>query len=305
MSLPRFGLKAIAMIWLLAAMPLAATAACPPAGWTTGQLEALKIAGFELVDDARRQALALDLRSCLADPDPLLRDSIAFEAYFTWLRADKLDLATRIALFDELLPAIAVDAGDAAGFRQPFSALVLAELARADRKSPYLSAAQRARLIEAGASYLESVRDYRGYDSKAGWRHGVAHGSDLLMQLALNGQLDKAQLDRMLAAIRVQVAPPGEHFYVYGEPERLAAPVLFAAKRGLHSREDWAAWFRTLSDPAPLATWAEAYRSNAGLARRHNTRAFLLVLYSEVRDSKDEQLLKLLPAVNAALTAVP
>ena len=31
-----------------------------------------------------------------------------------------------------------------------------------------------------------SVRDYRGFDAKQGWRHGVAHGADLLLQLSRN-----------------------------------------------------------------------------------------------------------------------
>jgi hypothetical protein len=49
------------------------------------------------------------------------------------------------------------------------------------------------------------VSDYRGFDDKEGWRHGVAHGSDWLMQLALNPALDRGQLDQMLAAIATQV----------------------------------------------------------------------------------------------------
>ena len=29
--------------------------------------------------------------------------------------------------------------------------------------------------MTAAAAYLSGVRDYRGYDETAGWRHGVAH----------------------------------------------------------------------------------------------------------------------------------
>lgn len=296
---------ALALFLLLTSAAVGAAESCPPAGWTPEQLQALKAAEFKLEDPARRQSLALALLGCLSDPDPVLRDGIGFEALSTWLRADALDAATRLAAYDQLLPVLASGSADPNGFAQPFAALVLSELARADRKSPFLSPAQRAALIEAGAAYLESVRDYRGFDAREGWRHGVAHGADLLLQLAVNPVLDKAQLDRIFAAVASQVAPPGEQFYVYGEPARLARPLLYGALRGLHSEAVWKAWFETLASPAPMKSWREAFMSNEGLARRHNIRSFLLSVYSEIRDSKDEHLAKMLPAVNAALIAVP
>jgi hypothetical protein len=296
---------ALALLLFLTSTAVDATASCPPDGWTSDQLKALKAAEFKLEDAAARQSLALGLLGCLWDPDPLLRDGIGFEALSNWLRADSLDTTTRLAAYEQLLPVLTPGAPDANGFAQPFAALTLSELARADRKSPYLSPEQRAALIEAGATYVESVRDYRGFDAREGWRHGVAHGADLLLQLAVNPALDKAQLDRIFAAVASQVAPPGEHFYVYGEPARLARPLLYGALRGLHSEAEWKLWFEKISSPGPMTTWRESIASNEGLARRHNIRAFLLSVYSEIRDSKDEHLAKMLPAVNAALVVVP
>ncbi len=278
---------------------------CPPQGSGEARLKALKAAEFRIDSAEDRNALALSLLDCLSSPKPELRDGVAFEAWTTWLRADQLTHATREQALARLLPAIAPGAADAAGFRQPFSALVLSEIARTDRKTPWMSAAQRAQLVEAGAAYLESVRDYRGFDAREGWRHGVAHGSDLMLQLALNPALDRAQVDRLLQAVASQVAPAGEHFYVYGEPERLARPVLYAALRGLHQEADWQAWFAALATPAPASSWGEAVRSNAGLARRHNTRAFLLAIYAEIAESKEPALTAMLPALKAALVAVP
>jgi hypothetical protein len=51
------------------------------------------------------------------------------------------------------------------------------------------------------------VRDYRGFDTAEGWRHGVAHGADLALQLVLNPAVDKPQIERLLAAVGRQVAP--------------------------------------------------------------------------------------------------
>jgi hypothetical protein len=289
-----------ACLLLLCCLAPAALAGCPPEGWSRTELEALKKDSFKLTDTARRQALTLGLMDCLADPDPALRDGIAYEALATWLRGDALTPETRRALMSQLLPRLTPDDQ---GFEAPFAALVLSEVARTDRILAWMTPVQREDLVVIGSVYLESVRDYRGYDAAQGWRHGVAHGADLLMQLALNPALDRAQLDRMLAAVATQVAPPGEHFYTYGEPERLARPVLFALQRGLHDEAAWSAWLKGVA--TPMADGSSLFASQAGLAKRHNTRAFLLALYAGLAESGDEALKARLPAVVAALRAVP
>jgi hypothetical protein len=47
-----------------------------------------------VADNTKRQALALGLVDCLGDPDPFLRDDIAFGMLESWMRSEKLDLAT-------------------------------------------------------------------------------------------------------------------------------------------------------------------------------------------------------------------
>ena len=273
-----------------AAMSGPARAACPPDGTDADALQALKAGGFVVEDAAERQALALAITDCLADPDPALRDGIAYEALTTWLRGDVLDEPTRRALLDTLTPWIAADADAGDGFRAPFAALALSEVARTDRIAAWLDPAARDALVEAAADYLENVDDYRGFDEDAGWRHGVAHGADLLMQLALNPALDGPQRLRLLDAVASQVAPDGEHFYVYGEPERLARPVLFVLASKSVDDAAWQAWLQKIAAPAPLASWRDAYSSQAGLAKRHNTRAFLLALYAGTLGSDDESM---------------
>lgn len=249
-----------------------------------------------MADDAARQSLALALVQCLADPDPTLRDGIAFEAYFTWMRANQLDLATRTDLLTRLSAVIEPGRADSDGFQQPFAALVLAEVARTDRISAWLTPAQRATLVETAARYVASVRDYRGFDPKAGWRHGVAHGADLLLQLSLNPAVDRAGLDRLLGAVAAQVAPAGEHSYIDGESERLARPVLFAAQRGLHTAAEWEKWLRDLAAPVKGEPTTGTL---AALARHHNLNAFLYALYVNARESGDANMQALVPGLQA------
>lgn len=290
---------AVALAWA----PAGIAHACPPAGWSRGDLDSLRAAEFRMDDAPRRAGLALGLLDCLGDPDPALRDGIAFEAWSTWLRADLLDGPTRRRALDRLLPRLAAKP-DADGFSAPFAALVLGEVVRTDRLHPWMSAGERERVLAAGTTYLAGVRDYRGFDAREGWRHGVAHGADLMLQLVLDPALDKAQLDRVLAAIASQVAPAG-HAYVYGEPERLTRPVLYTALRGLHTDVEWNAWFAALATPGAAASWREAVGTQAGLARRHDLRAFLLAIHVEIADEQRPALVAMRPAVQAALKAVP
>ena len=283
---------------LVAAAGSPSWAACPPAGTSTDTLVVLKRADWVVGDDAARQVLALALLDCLGHPDPVLRDDLAFGALAHWMRARQLGPATMESVRLRLLPTIDPAAGDKLGFGAPFAALALAEVARADRLQPFLSAAQRDQLLHAGAAYLVSVRDYRGFDARDGWRHGVAHGADLMLQLALNPALGRTQVDVILAAVASQVIAADAHFYVYGEGERLMAPVFYLGRRAMLSAREWSDWFLALTSRRARP----AAPTQASLAASHDLAGFLLPLYASLRESGDAQMqATLLPAVAAAL----
>lgn len=286
------------VLFILAAAP---AMACPPPGYDKPALQALKKNGFAVADPARRRELAQALVGCLGDPDPELRDGIAFEALSQWMRADAFEAAQMGALRDRLYGLL--DGPEGEGYARPFAALVLSEVARTDRIKPWMSAAERAAMVDKAAAYVEGVRDYRGYDDVQGWRHGVAHGADWLMQLALNPALDRAQADRILAAVVAQAVPASGHAYVFGEPERLARPVLFVAQRGLHSDAEWAAWFAALVPR--IGDAKQAYRNVAWLARRHDLTGLLQNIYLQAGNSQDPKIRTLQPAVLAAIKAIP
>jgi len=286
---------------LLASVPAWSQDACPPEGIDAGSLSRLKGQKFAIEDAATRNSLALGLLGCLSSPDPALRDGTAYEALAQWMRSGQLDVATRTQLRNRLQAMLKEP--DAEGFRQPFSALVLSEVARTDRITPWMSPEERAAMVDAAVDYLASVRDYRGYDDTQGWRHGVAHGSDWLMQLALNPALERAQLAPMLKAIASQAVPESAHAYVFGEPGRLARPVLHLARRGWLSEAEWVAWFGEL--PARIGDPAKAYSDTAWLARRHDLMAFLSAIYLEADQSDDAQIKALKVPVVMAMKTVP
>ncbi len=272
---------------------------CQPPGYDKTALMQLRAENFEIQDAEQRRRFAQALTDCLADPDPALRDQVAYEGLATMLRGKQLSAETiewlRSSLIDQMRNPD--PAGD--GFRRPFAALVLSEVARADRVDSLFSADQRGELVAAATAYMRDINDYRGFDENQGWRHGVAHAADLLMQLALNPALDRAQLLDILDAIATQIAPPGAHFYVYGESKRLSRPVLFVAMREVISKQEWADWFKRLASPAPFPDWGSVYTSQAGLAKLHNTRDFAQAVYVSATANEEEALA---PLGDGALT---
>ncbi len=295
-------IKATLCALLCAALPALAYAdnACPPANFTKSSLSELQKKNWHISSDEQRNQLALALLPCLANPDSELRDQLGFEALSHWMRNQLLSATSleqiRLSLLTQLNQA---DSGtQAAGFAQPFAALTLAELARVDRRTPFLQEVQREEMVQAAAAYLQNWRDYRGYDETEGWRHGIAHGADWALQLALNSKLSKAQLLSLLQALALQIQTQ-QHFYIYGEPARLMAPVFWIAKSGQFRLSEWQAWFKGFRRPTPEPGH---HYTQAELAQRHNLSAFLLALYFSVREANDNQLKEhFLPALKESL----
>jgi hypothetical protein len=207
-------------------------------------------------------------------------------------------------MFAHLMKDFGAKIRDDHGVYQPFVALMLAELARADRKSPFLSDEQRRQLVAKSTDYMANINDYRGFEDDFGWRHNVAHSADIFLQLALNQATTKAQLTSMLKAIGLQVLPKNGHFYIYGEPKRLATALLYIFLQNQHNEQDWQNWLKTYITPSPITDWKLSYSSQLGLAKRHNARAFLAAIFVLIADSKNEQLKMLKPALVDSLKSL-
>lgn len=293
--------SAVSAAAILAATPAAAQqrATCAVERPADGDLKGFAGRYFAAADEAAIDALI----ACLGNPDPTVRDDFAFALWTQGLRGKHLQPdGLRYAM--QRLTAILAAPDDPAGFRRPFAVLALSEVARADRVEPFLTDAELHALAETGASYLRGVTDYRGFVEGQGWRHGVAHGADLLMQLSLNPRLTRAGADLLLGAIAAQVTPAGSHAYVHGEARRLARPLLFLAKRPDIDDAAWAAWFQALH-PNDAPRWKAPYASTEGLAAVHNSSAFGDAIYVAASESQDPQVRRLAPLAAGLLKALP
>lgn len=277
--------------------------ACDPSALDKSVLDSIQSGVLEDVTAENQLSLSQALIPCLSHPDSSIRDDLAYATLTTIYRGGSLSVDSVQAQKQELYDLL--DAEDPSGFGAPFAALVLSEVARIDRVSPYLSEVERSDMVQRAADYVSSVDDYRGFSDQEGWRHGVAHGADWLMQLSLNRDITPQDRLVILGAITDQVQARHGHSYIYGEAGRLARPLLFLAARDIEDQAIWSERIAALSNPAPLTDWSEAFHSEDDLARLHNLRAFLGALWVNISLSENEGLQALKPGVQEALRNLP
>lgn len=291
--------------WIFVALVMLhanAMGACAPLGKSGVELDALKASKWVIASDTDRNALAIALADCLGDPDPSMRDGIAFEALQHFMRGGQLATDTLHKLSQKLSKLLTSD--DPLGFQRPFAVLVLAEVVRADRIKPFMTPSQRSGLLNISISYMLSITDYRAFDPREGYRHAVAHAADLLMQLAFNPASDTKALSQIRHAIGVQAGTTATT-YGAGEGERLARAILVMANRKAFNEAEWTSWFVQMAGPGELKTWDGWHVSLKGIARRHNLTSFLSAVYINANVSSDPDLVPLRAGVLEALKALP
>ena len=145
-----------------------------------------------------RHASALLLANCLGDPDPKVRDALAFEGLSSLMRSGSFEQRTLADLRSRLLEQLRRPAGSA--ILRSFSALTLSEIARTDRVKAWMTDAEREELVDAAAGFLGSISDYRAFSNQEGFVHAASRNS---ISYWLRSRL------RSLHAIRVSLIGQG------------------------------------------------------------------------------------------------
>lgn len=249
---------------------LIASHGCYEQGWTKERLLTLPAKQFE-VSASEHALLWNQLRYCLAESDPTIRDDVAFSAYSHWLRSGLVDPTSALSLLHVIQQDLANGVDDTMQVYRPFAMLLLSELARLDRVKPYLSTQQRQQLVQTVTDFLQHFNDLRGFDEQVGWRHGIAHAADAVMQLALNPAIGRAELLQLRDALTVHFMPQ-QHRYIDGEPARLARALVYLQQRTEITPTQWQQWLTQ----AALPPQGPLFQSRNGLSYLHNSRALWL-----------------------------
>lgn len=283
---------------------------CAPLGMSQGELIEVSSQGFSAISLDQTPDFLLGIVSCLSSTDPFLRDAIAYEGTMTLLRREEALNEATISALEQLKPKLisTLDDKDPYGVTRPFAIILLGEVARTDRIKPWMRSDEKLELVALATQYMKGLDDYRAFDDQVGFRHGVAHGADLILQLSLNQNIEANALLPLVAAIKSKIDPDGT-VYTTGEPGRLVRALLYLAQRAGSStalQSDILALMESIKDPAPYENWSTVFKSEQGLAFRHNRRAFAESLYAQFNPHAEHQLVK--PYINTiteSLRAIP
>jgi hypothetical protein len=217
----------------------------------------------------------------LGSTDPDLRDEIAYVVYANWLKQEKYSSQELKSHVDQLLSNLDQGIGESESdtvFLRAFSILLLAEIVHNDNKNPVLDKDLIKKVLDKGLWYLDAEKDPRGYIPVKGWAHALAHTADLLLVLARNRNIDRADLSRILSAISAKIIHSKNHIHIHGEDERLANAILEILRRDLIPPDEMETWTRSFTTPDGK-DWKGAYVDEQRNRAYQNTRNLLRSVY--------------------------
>jgi len=202
--------------------------------------------GLKVPQERSLVEMTEDLTRMLGDPDPEVRDGIAFPTMATWIDEGVYD-DLLVGLGDGMCHGLDIGLGDPESdtvFRRSFSALILTECidrtTRAALGGPNVVLRWGDRIM----SWYSRERDLRGFVPGKGWAHAVAHGADALGALARSPVLGRLELTVILDVIADRLLTPTDTFFVCGEGDRLAYATMHLLRRdilGIDVLEPWVA----------------------------------------------------------------
>ena len=181
--------------------------------------------GFRLPEGVSQQAAVDELADMLRDPDPAVRDELAYTVLEHLIPELDEDVCKRLG--DEL--ASRFTAPDL--YTRSFAALVLAPIVKRGMFWPGW-------LAEFEAWYPRE-QDLRGYDTELGWLHAAAHGADLLGAFGLHHQVRPS---RMLTLAADRLRAPTDFVFAEMEDARLAHGIALTLTRAELGEDDSIAW---------------------------------------------------------------
>lgn len=186
---------------------------------------------MRLPEGVSQEAAVDELAEMLRDPDPDVRDELAYTMLECLI--PELDEHLCLRLGDEL----------ASRFTDPelhvrsFAALVLAPIVKRGIFRPDW--------LEEFEAWYPDEDDLRGYDEELGWLHAAAHGADLLGAFGLHDQVPPS---RMLALAADRLIAPTDFVFAEMEDARLAHGIALTLTRAELNEHDSIAWLDVIQD---------------------------------------------------------
>ncbi len=207
--------------------------------------------GHKVPTDRSLADLTSELTAMLGDPDPRLRDGIAYEVLATWVSEGVYDDLLQ-GLGDGMAAGLMVGIGERGTdtvFRRSFSALILGECVSRDNERHVVPPDTILRWGDRAAGWLVRERDVRGYVPGKGWAHAVAHGADVLAALARSDAVGRLELTVLLDVIADRLLTEDDRL-LHGEDDRLAFATMQILRREQVSLDVVERWMARLAEKA-------------------------------------------------------
>lgn len=215
-----------------------------PVGVGAGYWEQVRASGYALPGDRSLDDLTAELVTMIGDPDPEVRDALAYPVLSTWLTSGVYDdLLTGFG--DGVSEGLFIGLGEQGTdtvLRRAFSALLLAETVTRDETARMVHSDTIFRWGDRAASWFVRERDLRSRVAERGWAHAIAYGADLLAAFARSRHFGKLELTVLLDVIADRLLIPTGERFCHGEEDRLAYAVMTILHRneiGLSILEPW------------------------------------------------------------------
>ncbi len=222
--------------------------------------ERVKANGLKVPDDRPLTELTTELTAMLGDPNPAVRDGIAYPTLEAWIREGVYDDLLE-GLGDGMATGLIVGLGEDGTdtvFRRSFSVLVLAGCIKRDNQQHLVPARAMVTWGDRVASWFVRERDLRGFVPGKGWAHAVAHGADAMGELARSEAMGRLELTVLLDVIADRLLLPTKHHLVHGETDRLARATMRVLRRDLVGVDVLEPWLARLSQGARAHGLSEA-----------------------------------------------
>ncbi len=252
----------------------------PTSGEVISDWEAISQQGHAVPAHRSLPDLTAELTSMLADPDPHVRDELAFTTLRTWIEQGVYD-DLLAGLGDGMAAGLTIGVGESEGddvFRRSFSALALASCIDRDTAAPSLPDTQIMIWGDCLVTWLLAEHDLRGYVADKGWALAVSHGADALGALGASPHLGPAEQQMMLDVLAERLSAPISNLLTADEPDRCAAAVLRILRRNDLSGTDLEPWVETLIAAAESGVDGGDPTSPEHIATT-NVQSFLRALY--------------------------
>lgn len=252
------------------------------------KLEEVKKNNYNLKKDESYFKLSTIMMENIGALDPELRDDLIYDIFCKWilekrLTKEDLEFLLKLALDDSHLFYKLLEKEEDAVYTRSFSMLSIALIIYVHREESFLKKEVVFEVKDKILDYMYKEEDLRGYVKERGWAHSMAHGADVLDELANCTCLVEKDLIEILYCIKEKMTT-SSYVYIEEENERMVNAVESVLNRNLIREEAILNWLGDFQ-----------LQGNSHIEKLHskvNTKSFLRSLYFRLIDTSEYEAIK-------------